>query len=67
MAEDQKSILKDFQSFCGDKSFADMMKKMMEAKQTGHSFNCAAMMSQMMQLCCGGGKKKEDAPSKSQG
>jgi hypothetical protein len=40
--------------------FGDMMRKMMEAKESGSSFNCAEMMSQMMQMCCGAAKKKED-------
>jgi hypothetical protein len=59
MAEDQKDTGKEFQNFCKGMPFADMMRKMMEAKKAGHSFNCAEMMSQMMQMCCGAGKKKE--------
>jgi len=64
MAEDPKSTPKDFQSFCGGMPFGDMMKKMMEAKQSGQPFNCAGIMSQMMQMCCGGGKKEEEPSSK---
>ena len=59
MAEDQKNTQKEFQNFCGGMDFADMMRKMMEAKKAGRPFNCAEMMSQMMQMCCGAGKKKE--------
>jgi hypothetical protein len=59
MAEDQKNTQKEFQNFCEGMPFADMMRKMMEAKKAGRPFNCAEMMSQMMQMCCGAGKKKE--------
>jgi hypothetical protein len=38
--------------------FAEIMRKMMEAKKTGHPFDCAEMMSHMMQMCCGAGKKR---------
>ena len=58
MAEVQKNTQKEFQNFCEGMPFADMMRKMMEAKKTGHPFNCAEMMSQMMQMCCGAQKKK---------
>jgi len=64
MAEESKNTPKDFQSFCGGMPFADMMKKMMEAKQSGQPFNCAGIMSQMMQMCCRGGKKEEEPSSK---
>ena len=59
MAEDQKHAGKKFQNFCEGTDFADMMRKMMEAKQSGSSFNCAEMMSKMKQMCCGAGEKKE--------
>jgi len=59
MAEDQKNTQKEFQNVCEGMDFADMMRKMMEAKKAGRPFNCAEMMSQMMQMCCGAGKKKE--------
>jgi hypothetical protein len=59
MAEDQKHAGKKFRNFCEGTDFADMMRKMMEAKKAGRPFNCAEMMSQMMQMCCGAGKKKE--------
>ena len=59
MAEDQKNAQKEFQNFCEGMPFADMMRKMMEAKKAGRPFNCAETMSQMMQMCCGAGKKKE--------
>lgn len=59
MAEDQKNNTKEFQSFWDGVPFADMMRKMMEAKKAGGSFNCAEMMSQMMKMCCGTKDKKE--------
>jgi hypothetical protein len=59
MAEDQKNTTKEFQSFCEGMPFADMMRKMMEAKKAGGPFNCAEMMSQMMKMCCGAKEKKE--------
>ena len=60
MAEDQKNSQKGFQGCCEGVSFADMMRKMMESKKSGSTFNCAEMMSQMMQMCCGAAKKKEE-------
>jgi hypothetical protein len=39
--------------------FADLMRKMMEAKKAGLPCDCAGMMSQMMQMCCASQKKKE--------
>ena len=65
MAEDQKNTGKKFQNFCGGIDFADMMRKMMEAKKSGSPFNCAEMMSQMMQKCCGAKEKKEGPPQES--
>jgi len=59
MAEDQKNSQKGFQTCCEGMPFADMMRKMMEAKKAGHPFNCAEMMSRMMQTCCGARDKKE--------
>jgi hypothetical protein len=59
MTEDQKSSQKGFQSCCEGMPFADMMRKMMEAKKSGSPFNCAEMMSRMMQMCCGAREKKE--------
>jgi hypothetical protein len=41
--------------------FAEMMGKMMAAKKSPGSFNCAEMMSQMMEMCCGTGRKEEGA------
>jgi hypothetical protein len=41
--------------------FADMMRKMMEAKKSGFPFDCAEMRSQMIEKCCGYRKKKEEA------
>ena len=61
MAEDQKNAQKEFKSFCEGVPFADMMRKMMDAKKSGTPFNCAEMMSQMMQKCCDYRKKKEEA------
>jgi len=62
MAKDQKNTQKEFQSCCEGTPFADMMRKMMEAKKSGSPFNCAEMMSQMMQKCCGAKEKKEGPP-----
>ena len=59
MAEEQKNSQKESKSCCEGMPFADMMRKMMEAKQSGTSFDCAEMMSKMKQMCCGGGEKKE--------
>ncbi len=59
MAEDEKKDQKEFKGCCEGMPFADMMRKMMEAKHSGSSFNCAEMMSKMKQMCCGGGEKKE--------
>ncbi len=59
MAEDPQNTQKKFQKFCEGMDFADLMRKMTEAKKTGLPFNCAGMMSQMMQMCCGGQKTKE--------
>lgn len=60
MAEEQKNAQKEFQGCCEGMPFADMMRKMMEAKKSGSTFNCAEMMSQMMQRCCGAVKGKEE-------
>ncbi len=60
MAEEQKKAQEEFKSCCEGMPFADMMRKMMEAKKSGSAFNCAEMMSQMMQMCCGAAKKKEE-------
>ncbi len=43
--------------------FADMIKKMMEAKKAGLPCDCAGMMCQIMQMCSGGKKTKEGSPS----
>jgi hypothetical protein len=59
MAENQKNAQKEFKSCCEGIPFAEMMRKMMEAKQSGSSFNCAEMMSKMKPMCCGAGEKKE--------
>jgi len=59
MAEDPKNTQKEFQKFCDGMDFADLMRKMMEAKKEGFPFDCKGMMSQMMQKCCGGKKTKE--------
>ena len=60
MAENQKNDPKEFKGCCEGMPFADMMRKMMEAKKSGVPFNCAEMMSQMTQVCCGAGTKKEE-------
>ncbi len=59
MAEDSKKTQKKFQKFCEGMDFADLMRKMLEAKKVGLPCDCAGMMSQMMQMCCGGKKTKE--------
>ncbi len=59
MAEEQKNTQKEFQSCCEGMPFAEMLRKMMEAKKSGSPVNCAEMMSQMMQMCCGAREKKE--------
>ena len=59
MAEEQKNTQKEFKSCCEGMPFADLMRKIMEAKKSGSPFNCAEMMSQMMQMCCGSREKKE--------
>ncbi len=60
MAEEQKNAQKEFQGCCQGMPFADMMRKMMEAKKSGSAFNCEEMMSQMMRMCGGAAKKKEE-------
>ena len=60
MAEDQKNTQKEFKSCCEGVPFGDMMRKMMEAKKSGSSFDCAEMMSQMMKMCSRAAKKKEE-------
>jgi hypothetical protein len=59
MAEDQKKTQKEFQNCCEGMPFADMMRKMVEAKKSGSPFNCAEMISQMMKMCGGAGKKEK--------
>jgi hypothetical protein len=59
MAEDPQNTQKKFQKFCEGMDFADLMRKMMEAKKAGLPCDCAGMMSQMMQMCCASQKKKE--------
>jgi len=57
---DQENTQKQFRGCCEGMPFADMTRKMTEAKKTGHPFNCAEMMSQMMQMCCGAREGKEN-------
>jgi hypothetical protein len=67
MAEEQKQPPKDFRAFFEGTPCADMMRKMMDGKKEGQTFNCAEMMSKMTPLCRKfmgkeeepGGKKKE--------
>jgi hypothetical protein len=56
MAEEQNKTQEEFQSCCQGMPFADMMRKMTEAKKSGSPFNCA----EMMQKCCDYGKKEEE-------
>jgi hypothetical protein len=60
MAEEQKKTQEGFQSFCGGMACGDMMRKMMEGKNSGQPFNCAEMMSQMMKKFVGSREKKEE-------
>jgi hypothetical protein len=53
---------KEFRGCCEGMPFADMMRKMTEAKKTGHPVNCAEMMSQMMQMCFGA-REREKRPT----
>jgi hypothetical protein len=59
MSEDQKNSEKGFKGCCEGMPFEDMMRKMMEAKNSGTPFNCAEMMSQMRQMCCGASGKNK--------
>ena len=59
MAEDPQKTQKEFQKFCEGMDFANMMRKMMEAKKAGHPCNCAEMMSQMMKMCQGAREMEE--------
>jgi len=61
MAEDQKKTQKEFQGCCEGMPFADMMRKMVEAKKSGSPFDCAEMMSRMMRKYCGADQRKEGA------
>lgn len=61
MAENAEKTQKEFQKFCEEMDFAEIMRKMKEAKKAGLPFNCTEMMSRMMQMCCGGPKTKEGA------
>ena len=48
MNEEQKNTTEEFQKFWEGTPFADMMKKMMEAKKSSGSFNCAEMIHKIM-------------------
>jgi hypothetical protein len=48
---DQENTHKEFRSCCEGMPFADMMRKMTEAKKAGQPFDCGEMMSRMMQMC----------------
>ena len=58
MAE-QETTQKGFGGCCEGMPFADMMRKMAEAKKTGRPVNCAEIMSKMMQMC-GAAREKQD-------
>ena len=60
MADDQKNIPKEFLGCCEGMPFAEMMRKMMEAKKAASSCDCRVMMSRMMKMCKGTGEKKEE-------
>ncbi len=64
MAEDPKNTQKEFPGCCEGTPFADIMRKMMEAKKSGSSSSCAEMMSQMKQMFFGAGKEKEECAQK---
>jgi hypothetical protein len=59
MAQEPKKAQEGFRSCCEGEPFADVMRKMMKAKQSDCAFNCAEMLSKMKQMCFGGGEKKE--------
>ncbi len=59
MAEDTKNTQKEFQKLCEGMDWAEIMRKMTEAKKAGLPFDCKGMMSRMMQKCCEGKKTKE--------
>ena len=59
MVEDKKESQKEFKSCCEGVPFAEMMRKMMGAKD-GHPFKCAEMISQMIQICSAAREKKEE-------
>ena len=64
MSEEQKKSEKGFPGCCEGIPFADMMRKMMEAKNSGTPFTCAEMMSQMMKMCGGVGNKEKGSTPK---
>jgi len=45
MAKDQENAQKEFKSFCAGVPFADLIRKMTDAKKSASPFNCAEMMS----------------------
>jgi hypothetical protein len=57
---DQENTQKGFRGCCEGMPFADMMRKMTEAKKTGQPFDCAEMMSRMMRMCSGAREGKEE-------
>jgi hypothetical protein len=61
-----KNTQEKFQKFCEGMDFADLMRKMNEAKKAGFPFDCAGMMSRMMQTCCGTRKKEEGSNPRTQ-
>lgn len=61
-----KNSQEKFQKFCEGMDFADLMRKMKEAKKAGFPFDCAGIMSGMMQRCCGNGKEEEGSNPRTQ-
>ena len=65
MAE-QKKTQKGFGGCCEGMPFADIMRKVMEAKKTGQPFDRGEMMSQMMEMR-GGARERKERPSQETG
>ena len=63
---DQEDTHKEIRGCWEGMPFADVMRKMMEAKKTGQPFDCGEMMSRMMQMRGGaeGGKEKPTQETK---
>jgi hypothetical protein len=67
MAEDPKNTQKEFPGCCEGMPFAEIMRKVMETKESVSPTFCADMMCRMKQMCCGGGEKRDEAAQKREG